>query len=98
MNYYSEPLIDMPYDNPMTKVGMAVVAAYIVYLGVRYAEKGKEDTPGSRKSRARFSTNKIDNTIDNKNRYFGGAVPANPNVPHYSRHNYNRRRRSKNFW
>ena len=98
MNYYSPELVDMPFDNPITKIGICVAVTYVAYLGYKYVEKAKEDTPGNKRHRKYFTSNKIDNKIDHRNRFYGSSVPANPKVPFYSRHNYNRRRRSKNFW
>lgn len=90
---YSQPITeDFPYANPVTKVICAVGVAYLGYMGYKYA-KASDETPESRKGRKRFGLSQIDKIIDDKNRAYGGKVLANPDVPFYSRHNYNRRRR-----
>lgn len=97
MNYTQEAILNFPYSNPITKVAMCVGVAYLGYLGVRYA-KQDDGRPQRRKERQGFTTSHIDHAIDHRNHAYGGPVPSNPIIPFYSRHNYNRRRRSKNFW
>ena len=101
MNYTAPPssiIQDTPFNNPYTKVACGIGLAWLGYMGVKYAKKGESTEPQSRKSRQGFTSSKIDKSIDHRNHAFGKPVPANPSVPFYSRHNYNRRRRSKNFW
>ena len=99
MNYPSESIIqDTPFDNPLTKVACGIGLAYLAFVGIRYARKHGQSSPMSRKARQGFTSSQVDQKIDKRNRAFGGPVPANPDIPFYSRHNYNRRRRSKNFW
>ena len=86
-----------PYENPYTKVACAVGLAWVAYMGIRYA-KHNDDTPHTRKNRTSLTATSIDNQVDKRNRAFGGKVPSNPDVPFFSRHNYNRRRRSKDFY
>ena len=97
MNYSQDPILNFPYSNPVTKTAMCVGAAYLVFMGIRYAKKD-DGLPQQRRARQGFTTSKIDHDVDSRNRAYGVPVPSNPNVPFYSRHNYNRRRRSKNFW
>ena len=92
MEYSQSITQDFPYSNPITKVICGVGVVYAGYMAYKYAKASDED-PQSRKGRKRFGLNKIDKIIDDKNRASGGKVLANPDVPFYSRHNYNRRRR-----
>ena len=97
MNYTQPVVQNYPYDNPFTKVACGIGALWVGFVAVNYAKRN-EQTPQRRKHRQALTSNKIDNALDARNRAAGGKVPANPDVPFYSRHNYNRRRRSKNFW
>ena len=95
---YSQPIVqNFPYSNPITKVALCAAVAYVGLMAVKYAKKD-DPSPQHRRARQGFTSSKIDHKIDAKNRVFGTPIPANPSVPFYSRHNYNRRRRSKNFW
>lgn len=95
---FKQPMIeDFPYDNPVTKIACAVGLAWVGFILIRHA-KSSDQTPQSRKGREGFTMSKIDDAIDKKNRAYGTKVPSNPDVPFYSRHNYNRRRRSKDFY
>ena len=80
----------MDSTTKMAVIGVGVFGAYIAYNNIHKSKTA----PQSRKHRKGFTANKIDHQIDNQNRVSGGRVPANPDVPFYSRHNYNRRRRS----
>ena len=97
MNYASEVIYDFPFDNPVTKVACMLTVGYLAYLGVKYAKKD-EHRASPRRERKGFTSNAIDHAIHDRNIVLGGPVPGNPEIPHYSRHNYNRRRRSKNFY
>ena len=97
MNYYTDERFNVPFENPITKLACFLGVGYVGYLGVKYA-MADDRMPVQRRARQGFTTSKIDHDIDSRNKYFGRAVPSNPDVPHYSRHNYNRRRRSKNFY
>ena len=97
MNYTGDVIRNMPFENPYTKLAFGVGVCWLVFLGVKHA-KAADDTPAKRRERKGWTTGKINHDIDKKNKAFGRRVPGNPNVPFYSRHNYNRRRRSKNFW
>lgn len=76
----------------MTKLvatgGIALIG-YIVYNKV----VNDKSNPSTRKLRQSFTLSDMDNQIDQRNNAFGKKVPANLDVPFYSRHNYNRRRR-----
>lgn len=97
MNYTQPMISDFPYDNPVTKIACGVGILWLGYLAIKHA-KGTDMEPIQRKHFKGFSRNHIDKQIDQKNRALGGKVPSNPEVPFYSNQNYNRRRRSKNFW
>ena len=76
----------------MTKIvafGGVALLGYITYNKV----VNDDSKPSTRKMRQAFTLSDIDNQIDQRNNAFGKKVPANPDVPHYSRHQYNRRRR-----
>ena len=98
MNYSSESLIlqDTPFDNPVTKIAMGVGILYLGFMAVKYAKK--EEPSNNRRARKGFTTNKINHSIDHRNKAFGRPVQNNPKVPFKSRHNYSRGRRSKAFW
>ena len=98
MNYRSENVVqNFPFSNPITKIAIFAGVAYVGFMAVNYAKKN-DAKPQSRRQRQGFTSSHIDHKIDARNRAFGKPIPANPMVPFYSRHNYNRRRRSKNFW
>ena len=86
-----------PYGNPYFKAALAVGVLWAGIVAVR-STKFMTPEPIQRKARQNFTTNKVDRDIDRKNRALGRPVPNNPDVPFQSRHNYNRRRRSKVFW
>ena len=65
------------------------VAGYIAYNKVM----NDDSKPEKRKHRQSLTLGQLDKQIDERNNAFGKRVPANPDVPFYSRHNYNRRRR-----
>lgn len=92
MNYTQNIVQDFPYDNPVTKIACAIGVLWLGYVVVGYSKRN-ERLPERRKHRQALTTNAIDNAIDARNRAFGGKVPSNPDIPFYSRHNYNRRRR-----
>lgn len=81
-----------PENNAFIK---CAIAGAVLWGGYIFLVKGKRDkkTPERRKNRQAFTVNHIDNLIDSKNRMAGSKVKTNPETPHYSRHNYNRRRR-----
>jgi hypothetical protein len=100
MNYSapsSSILIDQPFNNPLTKIACGIGLVYVGYMGIKYATK-EEPSPHNRRARQGFTTSKVDQAIDHKNKVSGHPVPSNPLVPHYSRHNQNRRRRSPILW
>ena len=97
MNYESRPILNFPYDNPITKVAIGIGALWVGFIAIKHA-KFSDQQPVKRRARQGFTTGKMDHDIDKRNRAFGLPVPSNPDIPFYSRHNYNRRRRSKNFW
>ena len=92
MNYTTPTINNFPYDNPVTKVACAVGVGWLAYVLI---SRSKRDSrlPQRRKQRQALTAGAIDNALDARNRALGGAVPANPKIPFYSRHNYNRRRR-----
>lgn len=97
MNYTQPIISNFPYSNPVTKLAMAGGLVWLGFVAVKYS-KAIDKTPAKRRERKGFTTSKIDHDLDHRNKYAGRPVPSNPDVPFYSRHNYNRRRRSKNFW
>ena len=92
MNYRTPVVYDYPWDNPITKVACAVGVGWLAYIAISRSKRD-ERLPERRKKRQALTANSIDLQIDARNRAFGGKVPANPDVPWYSRHNFNRRRR-----
>ena len=94
MNYAGKATYNFPYENPITKTACAIGVLWLGFMAVNYAKRN-ERLPHRRKTRQALTANSIDNAIDARNRALGGKVPSNPDVPFYSRHNYNRRRRSK---
>lgn len=97
MNFQQPMTYDFPYSNPVTKLACGIGVIWLGFVLVRHA-KSADATPQRRKGREGFTTNVIDHAIDGKNRVVGKTVLKNLDIPFYSRHNYNRRRRSKNFW
>ena len=97
MNYTQPMTYDFPYENPVTKIACGVAIVYLGFMAIKHA-KGVDQQPIQRKHHKGFTRNNIDEQIDSRNRSLGGKVPSNPSVPFYSNQNYNRRRRSKNFW
>ena len=81
-----------PYDNIFTKVAFGAAILWVGFMGIKYA-KYNEQSPGSRKNRQALTATNIDHQVDRKNRAMGAKVPSNPDIPFFSRHNYNRRRR-----
>ena len=71
-------------------LGMIVVWAGYIALNNTL---NKQNEPSRRKHKQGLTANHIDHQIDQRNRVHGGKVPANLDVPFYSRHNYSRRRR-----
>ena len=92
MNYSTPVIRNFPYDNPVTKFACAVGLGWVAYVAISSAKRD-DRLPQRRKDRQALTANDIDQAIDSRNRAYGGEVPANPDVPHYSRHNYSRRRR-----
>lgn len=70
--------------------GISIWGGYILIKRAMY----QDTEPNRRKDKQGLTSNHIDHQIDQRNRASGGKVPANLDVPFYSRHNYNRRRRS----
>ena len=93
MNYRQPQIYNYPWDNPISKVAVAVGIGWLAYIAIARTKRD-ERLPERRKKRQSLTANSIDLQIDARNRAFGGTVPANPDVPWYSRHNYNRRRRT----
>ena len=98
MNYPGgATLFNTPYDNPFTKVAAGVGLLYVGFLGVKYCQ-ADDNEPVRRKSRQNFTSSKVDQAIDHRNRVYSGKHPkSNPKIPFYSRHNQTRRRRGKIF-
>ena len=86
-----------PYDNPYTKAACVVGIVWLGFIGLKYAKRD-DIGPQRRKNRQSITLNNVDKQIDKRNLAMGGKQPSNPDVPFYSRHNYNRRRRSKDFY
>lgn len=79
----------MDSSTKIAVAGLCLWAGYLTVSKVIY----KQNEPQRRKNKQSLTANHIDNQIDNMNRIQGTPVPANLDVPFYSRHNYNRRRR-----
>ena len=92
MNYKTPVITNFPYDNPVTKFAGAVGIGWLAYMAISRAKRD-DRLPQRRKDRQRLMSGPVDKAIDSMNRAFGGPVEANPDVPHYSRQNYGRRRR-----
>ena len=94
----SSETYNTPFDNPYTKAACALGLVWVGYMGIRYAKRD-DIGPERRKNRQSLTLNNIDKQIDSRNFAMGGKIlKSNPDVPFYSRHNYNRRRRSKDFY
>ena len=76
-----------------TKILLCGAAAWGGYIMISRA-MNQDTEPNRRKNKQGLTSNHIDHQLDQRNRASGGKVPANLDVPFYSRHNYNRRRRS----
>ena len=77
----------------MTKlvaIGGVALVSYITYNKV----VNDKSNPERRKHRQALTLSDVDKQIDQRNNAFGKKVTANPEIPFYSRHNYNRRRRA----
>ena len=97
MNYTQPVINNFPYENPVTKAAALVGVVWLGFIAIKHA-KYTDQSPIQRKHHKGFSRNNVDHQIDTRNRAIGGKVPSNPDVPFHSNQNYNRRRRSKNFW
>ena len=96
---YTQPIVkDYPMSNPITYVAIGVGALWLGSLCIKSAKSPDLQQHMERKHHKGLSRNNVDRQIDERNRVLGGKVPSNPDVPFYSNQNYNRRRRSKNFW
>ena len=96
MNYPSDNIIqNTPFNNPFTKLAAGIGLLYVGFIGVKYCQ-ADDNQPVRRKSRQNFTSSKVDQAIDHRNRVYSGKHPkSNPKIPFYSRHNQTRRRRSK---
>lgn len=92
MNYRTPIINNFPYSNPVTKVAGAIGIGWLAYVAIGYSKRN-DKLPQRRKDRQRLMAGPIDKALDAMNRAYGGPVKANPDVPHYSRQNYGRRRR-----
>ena len=92
MNYTYPTISDMPYNNPITKIACGVGIVWLGYLAVRSTQVEESSVPRTKHRKGGLINNFLDRSIDEKNRVLGGRDASNPDVPFYSRHNYNRRR------
>lgn len=93
MNYEQPMIYDFPYSNPFTKIACGVGLVWLGIIALKSTKVLDEISPTPRKNRKGLMNGKIDKDIEQKNRVLGGPVPSNPNIPFYSRNNYNRRRK-----
>ena len=90
-------ILDFPFENPITKAAIGIGVLWVGFIALNYTKRN-EQTPHRRKHRQALTSNHIDRQIDSRNRAVGHRVPpTNPDIPTYSRHNYNRRRRGNNW-
>ena len=89
--FFSDQIYD-PANDPVIKVAVCALVGWGAFM---YLRKGKKDeqTPQRRKHRAALTLGHLDKQIDKRNWASGKKVKSVPNLPFYSRHNYNRRRR-----
>ena len=81
----------------MTKLVATGGIALIGYIAYNKVVNDKSN-PERRKNRQSLTLSDVDKQIDQRNSAFGKKVDANPEVPFYSRHNYNRRRRPNHLF
>lgn len=77
-----------------TMFGGLALVGYITFNKVM----NKENQPERRKHRQALTLSDMDNQVDARNQAYGQKIPSNPDVPFYSRQNYNRRRRPNHLW
>ena len=89
--FFSDTVYD-PANDPMIKLAVCGLVGWGVYIYLNRGQKNKQ-TPERRKQRAALTLGHVDKQIDRKNFAVGKKVASVPDLPFYSRHNYNRRRR-----
>lgn len=89
--YFSDEIYD-PGNDPMIKLAVCGLIGWGVYIYLSKGQKNKQ-TPQRRKHRAALTLGHMDKQIDSRNFAAGKKVKSVPDLPFYSRHNYNRRRR-----
>lgn len=89
--FFSDTVYD-PSNDPVVKLAVCVGIGWGIYVCLNSGKKHRQ-TPQRRKHRASLTLGHIDKQIDGRNFSIGKKVISIPDVPFYSRHNYNRRRR-----
>lgn len=84
--------IESTTNNTFLKITTGSLAAWVLFVMVNRAKRN-DQTPERRKHRQALTAGKVDIQIDSRNRVSGKRAKVNPDIPFYSRHNYNRRRR-----
>ena len=89
--FFSDEVFD-PANDPVLKLTACAFGAWLIYLCVNKGRKDRQ-SPQRRKHRQAITAGSVDKMIDSRNFAVGKKVKSNPDLPFYSRHNYNRRRR-----
>jgi hypothetical protein len=82
-------------NNPVYKIAIGGLIAWGIFVLVNKAKKDSDtSSSATRKGRGALTASSIDNEIDVRNRSVNNnRKKVQSDVPIYSRHNYNRRRR-----
>lgn len=91
-SYFFNDTVYDPVNDPVIKFTVCAGLAWGAWMILKTGKKNKSK-PERRKNRAALTLGHIDKQIDGRNSTAGKRVKSVSNVPHYSRHNYNRRRR-----
>ena len=89
---FGDPVDASLSTEPILQLCVAGLAAWGILIALRKSKKN-QPSAARRKHREAFTRNHVDNQIDARNIYSKKLPKINPNVPFFSRHNYNRRRR-----
>ena len=89
--FFSDEIYD-PVNDPVIKIAVCALVGWGAYMCLQRGQKNKQK-PERRKHRAALTLGSIDKQIDRRNSASGKKVASVPELPFYSPHNYNRRRR-----
>ena len=89
--FFSDKVYD-PQNDPVIKFTVCAALGWGIYMYLQSGKKNKAK-PQRRKHRASLTLGKVDKQIDGRNFSAGKKIKSVPDLPFYSRHNYNRRRR-----